>query len=232
MDIAIQRILNRKEGLLNLSNLGLTELPPLPVDLTELWCSGNKLTSLPNLPVGLTKLLCHENQLTSLPNLPIGLTKLWCHENQLTSLPRLPASLTVLICWNNMLESLPGFPLGLIQLDFSNNPVRDLLPLPESLMILNSEGILSSGGISYLRSYDFNESTFDSVKRINHSIERNIRRKQIVSRCDAIKEELMERAWHPDRLLRFIKYYGNIPQWNHELRKYKTFDFTTIDEVL
>ena len=36
--------------------LGLTELPPLPVHLTELFCNNNKLTELPPLPAHLTEL--------------------------------------------------------------------------------------------------------------------------------------------------------------------------------
>ena len=35
---------------LDLSNLGLTELPPLPTHLTVLYCYSNKLTELPSLP--------------------------------------------------------------------------------------------------------------------------------------------------------------------------------------
>ena len=35
---------------LDLAKLGLTELPPLPAELTRLYCYGNNLTELPELP--------------------------------------------------------------------------------------------------------------------------------------------------------------------------------------
>ena len=39
----------------------LPELPELPIDLTELFCSGNQLTELPELPNTLTELFCSDN---------------------------------------------------------------------------------------------------------------------------------------------------------------------------
>jgi hypothetical protein len=56
--------------------------------------------------------------------------------------------------------------------------------------------------------------------------------KRTITRCVAIKEALMARAWHPDRLASLIERFGSVPQWNHEFREYGTFDFTAVDEVL
>lgn len=62
-EIAQQRIAKwiavcNSERVLDLSNLGLTSLPPLPLGLQKLICSYNKLTSLRELPEGLQILNC------------------------------------------------------------------------------------------------------------------------------------------------------------------------------
>lgn len=88
---------------LDLSNLGLTSLPELPVGLKWLGCQNNCLTRLPELPVGLGVLYCHNNQLKTLPELPVSLNTLYCHNNQLTTLPELPVGLKWLGCHNNQL---------------------------------------------------------------------------------------------------------------------------------
>jgi hypothetical protein len=78
MEEAIERVRKWTSGTLNLSNLGLTELPELPAGLTLLYCSNNQLTTLPDtLPAGLTTLYCFVNQLTTLPDtLPASLISL------------------------------------------------------------------------------------------------------------------------------------------------------------
>lgn len=88
---------------LDLSNLGLTELPELPDTLEVLRCSFNRLTSLPDLPNTLEALNCSNNQLTSLPELPYKLKELFCSGNKLTSLPELPNTLETLLCYGNQL---------------------------------------------------------------------------------------------------------------------------------
>jgi len=107
MDIAKARVRDWQSGLLDLSELGLTELPELPAGLTEFYCHGNRLTRLPDtLPSTLVVLDCSNNQLTRLPDtLPEGLEELWCHYNELTTLPdTLPKGLTMLYCYGNNLS--------------------------------------------------------------------------------------------------------------------------------
>jgi len=104
---------------LDLSELGLTSLPPEIgglTNLTTLWLNENQLTSLPPEIGGLanlTELYLYKNQLTSLP-LEIGgladLTTLVVGFNQLMSLPKEIgglANLTTLSFNNNRLTSLP-----------------------------------------------------------------------------------------------------------------------------
>ena len=132
--ITIWKRLGRSELVLNLSNLALSVLPPLPDNLEILECNQNQLTSLPELPASLQVLICAQNQLTRLPeSLPASLQVLICVRNQLTRLPeRLPAFLT-LSCDGNQLTSLPELPASLQYLTCSENNLTSLPELPASL---------------------------------------------------------------------------------------------------
>ena len=103
-------------GILEITDINIHSLPPLPENLIELYCYENQLTSLPPLPKSLTKFHCYENQLTSLPPLPENLIELYCYENQLTSLPPLPKSLTKFHCYRNPnLTTITGLcPIGIM----------------------------------------------------------------------------------------------------------------------
>jgi internalin A len=128
---------------LDLSNLGLTELP---IELFQLYhlqmlsLSGNRLTSLPP-QIGqlslLQELSLFENQLTSLPP-QIGqlslLQELTLHKNQLTSLPPQIGQLSQLeklSLYENQLASLPpqiGQLSCLQKLYLNNNQLTSLPP--------------------------------------------------------------------------------------------------------
>ena len=132
MEIAVQRIQQCVNGILDLSNLKLTELPSLPEGITLLKCSFNQLTFLPPLPSTLKTLICSSNRLTSLPELP-SLHVLYCYANQLTSLPPLPSSLRELHCFTNRLTILPPLPSTIQYLQCCRNPLTTLPTLPFEL---------------------------------------------------------------------------------------------------
>ena len=87
MEEVLQRIARMKDGNLDLSSMGLTELPHLPDGLKVLYCYGNQLTELPHLPDELETLWCYNNQLTELPHLPDGLYRFYCSNNPITYPP-------------------------------------------------------------------------------------------------------------------------------------------------
>ena len=134
MDIALAQIVamgpNKK---LDISNLGLTELPPLPPQLKVLKCHKNKLTHLPPLPKTLVELRCDENLLQDLPELPSKLEFLNCGDNKLTKLPTLPKKLLELNCKHNYLESLPSLPNDLYELNCLGNELKTLPELPDGM---------------------------------------------------------------------------------------------------
>jgi len=137
MTIALQRIQQCVDKRLDLSKLGLTELPPLPDDLIVLRCDLNELTALPELPSSLRVLHCHQNQLSSLPELPPFLESLSCSHNPLRSLPSLPSSLKQLVCMRNHLSALPPLPSSLLELCFDYNYITRLPYLPPHLSELS-----------------------------------------------------------------------------------------------
>ena len=137
MEIALQRIQEYTNGILDLSCLQLTELPPLPDGLFGLCCYHNQLTSLPPLPDGLVQLDCSHNQLTSLPELPSFLETLSCDSNQLTSLPELPLPLIYLSCMFNRLTTLPSLPSPLNMMSVDCNQLTSLPELPLHLTYLS-----------------------------------------------------------------------------------------------
>jgi len=101
-----------KTAILNLSELGLQSLPPLPQ--------------------GLEKLMAHHNRLSAIPEnqLPPGLKAIDIHSNQITALPEaLPiANLRLLNAANNQIRSLSGGALILhpdCKLYLRGNPIDE-----------------------------------------------------------------------------------------------------------
>ena len=180
MEEARERVRAWTSGMLELTNLGLTELPELPAGLTLLYCNNNQLTTLPKImPAGLTKLWCDNNQLTTLPEtLPAALTTLCCNNTRLTTLPdTLPAGLTELWCENNQLTTLPEtLPAGLTELYCWENDFPD-------------------------REYE--EPIPEYVARVN-AIAETESKDRIVARCALYFEELAKTVWHPSRVERLM----------------------------
>lgn len=81
--VAINRLAAPKKGIVILSGLGLTVLPPIPdipgdkkKKITELYCENNNLSELPKLPSTLRILHVFDNPLMRLPRLPDSLVDL------------------------------------------------------------------------------------------------------------------------------------------------------------
>ena len=127
--------------LLDLSNLGLKTLPPLPAGLRVLNCSNNLLETLDGLlPRTLIMLDCGNNRLTGLPDpLPPYLYTLDCENNRLTRLPEvMPDRITRLCMDYNQITELPAaLPSALEMLSVDNNLLTELpAALPAELRLL------------------------------------------------------------------------------------------------
>jgi len=201
MEEAKERIRIWNSGMLELTNLGLTELPELPAGLELLWCDNNQLRTLPDtLPAGLTKLWCSNNQLTTLPEtLPAGLTELWCDNNQLLTLPCiLPPALTSFYCHNNRLTTLPDtLPTGLRFLYCAYNQLTTLpKTLPDDLVKFWYTN-------NAFPEKDNDEKLYEYVHRVN-AIAEAASQERIVQRCALVFEELAQTVWHPSRVERLM----------------------------
>jgi Leucine-rich repeat (LRR) protein len=146
------------------------------------------------------------NKLTSVPPLPATLTDVCFAHNYLTALPTpMPPNLKIISAVGNLLAHLPDeMPATITQFWFDKNQ------LPEEEEDETIEHYLSE------------------VKRLYAKY-----KARIIARTNIVFEEMMALVWHPDRLVRLIDQYGNMPQWNHDLQKYVPgFDFTAMNEVL
>jgi Leucine-rich repeat (LRR) protein len=119
---------NDRYKTLDLSNLKLTELPPIPKTCMYLDCSNNKLTSLPYL-LRYKQLKCQNNNLTQLPNHVYDADYIDCSNNKITSLPDLPEC-EYLNCNCNKLTFLPNLP-SCYRLCCANNELTTLPDLPK-----------------------------------------------------------------------------------------------------
>ncbi|MGF1519862.1 MAG: COR domain-containing protein [Nodosilinea sp.] len=152
----------RQEGAieLDLSGLGLTELPEAIASLTQLQSfnlSRNQLTELPEMIASLTQLQelnLSSNQLTELPEAIASLTQLQTldlAENQLTELPESIGSLDELrelILYENQLKRLPVSLGNLKLLRDLNICINSIVELPSSFGQLSKieRLILGAGG--------------------------------------------------------------------------------------
>jgi len=171
---------------LSVPHLKLTGLPELPDEITYLNCCHNPdLKVLPKLPPKLKYLICGHTGLTSLPKLPTTLLSLDCSHTPITSLPGLHSGLHSLHCDNTQIEVLPKFPNSLsfhegqYNLNFSFTPAA---------------GLYWEQGI-----------TCEELLRRWKWHWRNESQQRIQERCSIIKRELMERMWHPQRVMKLLE---------------------------
>ncbi|MBD1865762.1 leucine-rich repeat domain-containing protein [Cyanobacteria bacterium FACHB-471] len=150
----------RQEGTteLDLSGMGLTELPEAIAALTQLQkldLYRNQLTELPEAIAALTqlqKLRLSRNQLTELPEMITSLTqlqKLHLSDNQLVELPEVITSLTQLQSLDlssNQLTELPEAIASLTQLQTLNLSDNRLAELPEAITSLTQLQTLNLSG--------------------------------------------------------------------------------------
>lgn len=223
MNIAFKRI-HQCDGILDLADLGLTTLPPLPENLVELRVDRNHLTSLPSLPPSLKVLICSRNRLTSLPPLPPSLRILSCQANRITSLPELPSTLRVLRCTFNHLTSLPPLPTTLRILDCVANRIQWLPWLPDHLRVLYcNENPLEAlpelpRDLGYLmcdmpygEQVELVDTAPEEIHRINTEMWNWMKRQEqqskarCMARCAIYKEQIMMKVWHPTRIEKMLE---------------------------
>lgn len=143
-------VLDETQTELNLSKLGIIDLPPaffadpeIAKRIAELNCRNNLLTSIPNLSTcdALWRFDCSDNRLTVIPaNILIAsrltLVDLICSKNQLKELPTelgACSELEFLDCSNNQLKTLPPELGDCVALNVFDCGFNQLATLPPEL---------------------------------------------------------------------------------------------------
>ena len=235
---------------LYVSNNLLTSVPKLPDGLLNLTLDHNLLTKFPEFPDSIQMLyICKNPASGPLPRLPRALETFTACELGITSLPDpLPPKLQMIRVSCNKLTRIPTLPKTVTDICFGHNYLTSLpLPLPPNLKILacvwNRIGYLPKleEMPKTIEQFWFdgnsvpNEAEDESMEEYIAYVERMFAKskERITERTNVFFEEMMERLWHPDRLMQIIEKRGNSTQWNHELQTYVSgFDFTMMNEVL
>lgn len=119
---------------LDLTRLGLTEIPELPTNIQRVWLQGNKIKNITKLPSSLTILNMSSNELEYIEaDLPESLTDLFVSRNKLRCLPYLPDSLERIDFSYNNINTLPNIPQKLKWLYCWDNPLPIELTNPDNL---------------------------------------------------------------------------------------------------
>lgn len=110
---------------LDLTRLGLTEIPELPINIQRIWLQDNKIKNIYMLPPQLTFLNLSSNELEFIDtDLPETLTYLLVQRNKLQCLPYLPDSLEIINMSYNNINTLSNIPRNLDRLYCWDNPVQ------------------------------------------------------------------------------------------------------------
>ena len=162
---------------LDLGDLNITSLPPLPSNTTYLILSKTQVTSLPeSLPPNLEGLDISDTRITRLPKLPGTLQLLFLRNTQVTSLPELPANLQQLSINNTGITQLPALPGSLFQLNISNSGVTRLPePLPHHLAYLDVAGTPMTSLptiLPYLRTLDVSNTRIGRLPELPPTLTR------------------------------------------------------------
>ena len=119
----LQRFANYKDGILNVSNLDILSIPPIPKDVKEFDCSNTSISKLPELPQSLEYLNCSNTKITKLPNLPNCIEYLECSNTKIRKMQNLPKSLKNLSCENTEITKFPRLGENLEWLNCENCPL-------------------------------------------------------------------------------------------------------------
>lgn len=181
----------------------------LPSNLVVFDCNNIIDDHLPGLPASLQAFITNGTNITTLPELPDILEVLIISNSPLTNLPeRLPTSLRSLIIYNTQIKELPAIlPSSLTDIDISNTKIKKLPDIfPETLTRLVCDDC------PYLRSR-FPDEPVASYHACVKNKERFLKdipeyvedfvysKRRMITRCKAIKEDLMAATWHTDRVL-------------------------------
>lgn len=202
----INKLPNDLDYLKLLGNKKLGIIPPLPSKLKifYLWRSPY-LESLHSFPESVKNINLGDNNFVELPPLPKNLEVLSCLNNNLSKLPHLPSSLVELYCNSNNLTNMPELPPNLKVLYCSDNLFSEFPPLPQTLIRFECKGcpnlVIQKRNEETIQDYEARLS----VLRKQHLLqkEKDILKDMTIHKTKMLKEELMIKTWHPNRMIKW-----------------------------
>ncbi len=182
----------------------ITKLPKLPNNLKELNITGDNIENIQEiLNDSLETLVLYGKIVSKIKRLPPRLDGLCFEGSDIIKLPELPKTLKTLNISYTEINELPEeLPPELETLNIIDTKIKELPILPETL----TEFFMY--GLELESAYIYNDSTDDLkeyIKRVNILTETRISKKRIIQRTGSYKLELIEKAWHPDRVCKLIE---------------------------
>lgn len=132
---------------LDLTNLGLKEVPEIPYGVAKLDISFNDIKELSNLTSSLISLTCTHNRLTSEGIKSVSklsnLQSFNCSDNHISKLPELSSNLSYLNISNNSFSKKPSIAKSIVLVDYNNKYNPD----PKACMDLDFYFIASKDNV-------------------------------------------------------------------------------------
>ncbi len=204
--------------ILHLEGVDIQSLPELPNSLRFLICKFTMLTSLPQLPAALDSLICNFTMLETLPILPSNLQTLDCSYSPIKSFPLLPPNLKGLCISYCKITNIPTLPKMLKFLECVGLLLQEFPTLPSSITLASlpdndfqqvkkrfihfhyQENYL---GYNRVHSYNIHKiCTYMNPQEYSTLWQNKFearKKRRTNRRCRIVKEELMEKTWHPNR---------------------------------
>jgi len=115
----------RVEGNLDLSDTGISELPPGLYRVEgQLILNNNQITTIENIPDSVTELHLNNNQITTIENIPDSVTRLYLSKNQITTIENIPNSVIELWLKNNQITKKENIPDSVTYINIDSNPIE------------------------------------------------------------------------------------------------------------
>ncbi|EFL3764249.1 DUF5503 domain-containing protein [Escherichia coli] len=117
---------------LNLSNLFLGSVPPLPEWIEMLRLNDNQLVSI-QVPESCKELELEFNILTEFPKVPNGITLISVNNNQISRIDSFPPKSKNIFISNNKLSEIPAIPDTAEVFECSGNNIKEIRHFPKNL---------------------------------------------------------------------------------------------------
>jgi len=128
----------RVDGDLNLSDTGISELPPGLYDVTgRLILANNTFETINAVPEGVTILNMAGNQISIIENISNSVILLTLSKNKITKIENISSSVTELGLGINQISVIENIPDSVIRLSLRQNNIRVIENIPESVTFLD-----------------------------------------------------------------------------------------------